>query len=42
MIENRATQAGRKTFKAYLILTTAFIVIFGGITLLGWFIAHLA
>ena len=41
MVENRATQAGKKTVKVYLTLATAFIVIFGGITLLGLFIARL-
>jgi len=32
----------KKTASAYLILTAAFVIIFGGITLLGVFIAHLA
>jgi hypothetical protein len=42
MKENRAKQAGNKTTLAYFILTVAFIIIFGGITLLGIFIAHLS
>jgi hypothetical protein len=42
MNENRAKQARKKTTKAYLILTAAFVVIFGGVTLMGIFIAHLS
>lgn len=42
MNENRAKQARKKTGSAYLILTVAFVIIFGGITLLGFFVAHLA
>ena len=42
MTNNRATQAKKKTLKAYLILTAIFILIFGGITLLGFFIARLS
>ena len=42
MNENRATQARKKTTVAYLILTAAFVIIFGGITLLGFFITHLS
>ena len=42
MNENRAKKARRKTTLAYLILTGAFVIIFGGITLVGIFIAHLA
>ena len=42
MNENRAKQASKKTAKAYIVLTAAFVIIFGGITLLGVFIAHLA
>ncbi len=42
MNENRAKQARKKTTLTYLILTAAFVVIFGGITLLGIFIAHLS
>ncbi len=41
MNENKAKKARKKTASAYLILTTAFVVIFGGITLMGIFIAHL-
>jgi len=41
MDENRAKQARKKTASAYIILTAAFVIIFGGITLLGVFIAHL-
>ena len=32
----------KKTTKTYLILTAAFVVIFGGVTLMGIFIAHLS
>ena len=42
MNENRAKQARKKTTLTYLILTAAFVVIFGGITLLGIFIEHLS
>jgi len=42
MNENRAKQARKKTTVAYLILTAALVIIFGGITLLGLFIAHLS
>jgi hypothetical protein len=42
MNENRAKLARKKTTLTYLILTAAFVVIFGGITLLGIFIAHLS
>jgi hypothetical protein len=42
MKENRAKQARKKTTLAYVILTAAFVIIFGGITLLGIFIAHLS
>jgi len=41
MAKNRANQARKKAAKVYLILTSIFIVIFGGITLLGLFIARL-
>ena len=40
MTKNLATEAKQKTAKTYLIMAAAFIVIFGGITLLGIFIAH--
>jgi hypothetical protein len=42
MNENRAKQAGKKSASTYLILTAVFVIIFGGITLLGIFIAHLS
>lgn len=42
MDKNRANQARKKTALAYVILTAAFVIIFGGITLLGVFIGHLA
>ena len=42
MNENQAKKARKKTAWAYLILTAAFVVIFGGITLMGIFIAHLS
>jgi hypothetical protein len=41
MVENRATHASKKTARTYLIMGAIFVAIFGGITLLGWFIARL-
>ena len=41
MNENQEKKQEKKTASAYLILTTAFVVIFGGITLMEIFIAHL-
>ena len=40
MTDNLATAAKKKTAKTYLIMAAIFVAIFGGITLLGIFIAH--
>jgi len=40
--QKQSKPSKKKTALAYVILTAAFVIIFGGITLLGVFIAHLA
>ncbi len=41
MSENLATRAKKKSILTYLVLTALFVVIFGGITLLAYFISKL-
>jgi hypothetical protein len=41
MSENLATRAKKKSILTYLVLTAIFVVIFGGITLLAYFISKL-
>jgi hypothetical protein len=41
MSENLAARAKKKTVLTYLILTALFIAIFGGITLVAYFISKL-
>jgi hypothetical protein len=40
--ENKAILAGKKTVKVYLILAVIFSLIFGGLTLLAFFISRLS
>jgi hypothetical protein len=41
MNQNKAALARKKSLKAYVILTIIFVLIFGGITLLAFFISKL-
>lgn len=41
MSENLATRAKKKTVLTYLVLTVLFIAIFGGITLVAYFVSKL-
>jgi hypothetical protein len=41
MSENLAVRAKKKTASTYLILAAVFVVIFGGITLIAYFISKL-
>jgi len=41
MSENLATRAKKKSVFTYLILTAIFVAIFGGITLIAFFISKL-
>ena len=41
MSENLAVRAKKKTTSTYLILAAVFVVIFGGITLIAYFISKL-
>jgi hypothetical protein len=40
MTKNKVALLGKKSLKVYLILVALFVLIFGGITLLGFFIAR--
>ena len=41
MTENLAVRAKKKTASTYLVLAAVFVVIFGGITLIAYFISKL-
>jgi hypothetical protein len=41
MSENLATRAKKKTVSTYLILAALFVAIFGGITLVAYFVSKL-
>jgi len=41
MSENLAVRAAKKTASTYLVLAAVFVVIFGGITLIAYFISKL-
>jgi hypothetical protein len=40
MTKNKVALLGKKSLKVYLILVALFVLIFGGLTLLGFFIAR--
>jgi hypothetical protein len=41
MSENLAVRAKKKTASTYLVLAAVFVIIFGGITLIAYFISKL-